>query len=109
MEASHTVAGYTRQPFRGAATYQEAIERLTNGYTQDSTTKKPITTKNRSRLTRPCSRPLRARDHSYFGSFCGALAAADGQPVGRLISTHVAVYACSCYSHDTTLSTSNTE
>src|SRR3954470_11472450 len=35
-----------------------------------------------ARLTRPCSRPLRAQDPSYFGSFCGALAAADGQPVG---------------------------
>jgi hypothetical protein len=35
------------------------------------------------RLTRPCSRPLRARDRWHFGSLCGALAAADGQSVGR--------------------------
>jgi hypothetical protein len=28
-----------------------------------------------------CSRPLRAQDRSYFDSFCGALAAADGQAV----------------------------
>jgi hypothetical protein len=31
--------------------------------------------------TRPCSRPLRARDRWLFGSFGGALAAADGQTV----------------------------
>ena len=33
--------------------------------------------------------PLRARDRRYFDSFCGALAAADGQAVGRqLIIIH---------------------
>ena len=36
------------------------------------------------RRTRPCSRPLRARDRWFFDGFCGALAAADGQAVGRL-------------------------
>ena len=37
------------------------------------------------RRTRPCSRPLRARDRWLFDRCCGALAAADGQPVGRFI------------------------
>src|SRR4051812_47989917 len=37
----------------------------------------------RSGPTRPCSRPLRARDRGYFGTIlCSALAAADGQAVG---------------------------
>ncbi len=35
------------------------------------------------RRTRPCSRPLRARDRWLFDRFGGALAAADGQAVGR--------------------------
>jgi hypothetical protein len=34
-----------------------------------------------ARRTRPCSRPLRARDRWFFGSHCGALAAADAQAV----------------------------
>jgi hypothetical protein len=37
-----------------------------------------------ARRTRPCSRPLRARDRSHFDSFRDALAAADGQAVGRV-------------------------
>jgi hypothetical protein len=37
----------------------------------------------RCRPTRPCSRPLRARDRWLFDGICDALAAADGQAVGR--------------------------
>jgi hypothetical protein len=35
------------------------------------------------RRTRPCNRPLRARDRRLFDSYDDALAAADGQAVGR--------------------------
>jgi hypothetical protein len=38
--------------------------------------------------TRRCSRPLRARDRSHFGSFGGALAAAERQSVGPLNPSH---------------------
>src|SRR5690349_11040933 len=38
-----------------------------------------------ARRTRRCSRPLRARDRTFFGRwFGGALAAAERQPVGPL-------------------------
>jgi hypothetical protein len=37
---------------------------------------------------------LRARDRSYFDTFCGALAAADGQLVRLLLSTPVLLNAC---------------
>src|SRR6266508_35044 len=39
--------------------------------------------------TRPCSRPLRARDPRYFDSLCGASAAAEAQNVRRQASSTV--------------------
>ena len=47
-----------------------------------------------ARRTRPCSRPLRARDRWLFDSWCGALAAADGQsvrPLGNVVGNRFLV------------------
>src|SRR6266511_5832401 len=67
------------------------------------------------RRTRPCSRPLRARDRWHFSALvCSALAAADGQTVRRLDlmeRARVALYRSEhlCYTVNTQLLTRTQE
>src|SRR3954471_2910415 len=65
---------------------RERLYRLVTGITAHIPARKAIPS---CRPTGPCSRPLRARDHWHFDTFCSALAAADGQSVGPRINLYL--------------------